>query len=208
MTLPNFEKHLREQLKNHDKPRPFICEGNPLNCKIFIVGINAATEMQQDFWSFWSEEAGFNKAKWLESYKAERAAQPLKKGKTRRNTVSNTRKRIDWIVDATKPVKILETNLFVKATPTAKELKAGDRRSEVFEYLLETIKPEVIFLHGKQTIKYFEKLYDIKIVKDKIGCFEILGTKTKVLAKKHLSRGWSEESTKELGKELKAGIRN
>ncbi|HET8886043.1 MAG TPA: hypothetical protein VFM70_06795, partial [Salinimicrobium sp.] len=204
----NFKKHLQEKLKNHNKPRPFICEGNPLDCKIFIVGINAATEMQQDFWEFWSEEDGFNKNKWLGSYKAERAAQPLKKGKTRRNTVSNTRKRIDWIVEATKPVKILETNLFVKATPTAKELKAGDRRSEVFEYLLETIKPEVIFLHENQTIKYFEKLDGVKIVKNETKSFEILGTKTKVLAKNHLSRGWSEANTKELGKDLKAGIRN
>ncbi len=208
MKLLEFENNLREKLKDYEKPRPFICEGNPFICEIFIVGINAATEMNSDFWSFWSKENGFKKTEWLESYILERKLKPLKQNKTRRNKLSNTRQRIEWIIQSIKPIKTLETNLFVKATPTADELKSEDRESSVFEYLLEIIKPKILFIHGNEVIEYFEKLYGIKIVKDKIDKFEILGTKTNILAMNHLSRGWSKQKSLELGELLKSEIKN
>ena len=208
MKLLEFENNLRERLKNYEKPRPLICEGNPLDCKIFIVGINAATEMDSDFWSFWSKENGFKKAEWLESYILERKLKPLKPNKTRRNQLSNTRQRIEWIIESIKPIKTLETNLFVKATPTADELKSEERESSVFEYLLETIKPKILFIHGNEVIEYFEKLYGIEIEKGKIEHFEILGTKTNILAMNHLSRGWSKQKSIELGELLKSEIKN
>jgi hypothetical protein len=208
MKLLEFENNLREKLKNYEKPRPLICEGNPLDCKIFIVGINAATEMSSDFWNFWSKKDGFKKTEWLEDYILERKTKPLKPNKTRRNKLSNTRQRIEWIIESIKPIKTLETNLFVKATPTADELKNEDRESSVFEYLLETIKPKILFIHGNEVIEYFEKLYGIKIVKGKIEDFEILGTKTNILAMNHLSRGWSKQKSIELGELLKSEIKN
>ena len=208
MKLLEFENNLREKLKDYEKPRPFICEGNPFICEIFIVGINAATEMNSDFWSFWSKENGFKKTEWLESYILERKLKPLKQNKTRRNKLSNTRQRIEWIIQSIKPIKTLETNLFVKATPTADELKSEDRESSVFEYLLEIIKPKILFIHGNEVIEYFEKLYGIKIVKDKIDKFEILVTKTNILAMNHLSRGWSKQKSLELGELLKSEIKN
>ncbi|MBD0833555.1 hypothetical protein [Aestuariibaculum sediminum] len=208
MKLLEFEKSLRQKLKSYEKPRPLICEGNPLECEIFIVGINSATEMQNDFWSFWSPENGFNKAQWLESYILERKLKPLKPNKTRRNKLSNTRQRIEWIVEKTKPFKTLETNLFVKATPTADELLSEDRESSVFEFLLDTIKPKIIFIHGNEVIEYFEKLYDLKITKNEVSKFEILGTKTNILAMNHLSRGWSKQKSLELGEFLKSKVIN
>ncbi|GMN07183.1 hypothetical protein MTsPCn5_25720 [Croceitalea sp. MTPC5] len=206
MTLLEFEINLQEKLEKYDKPRPFICSGDPLECKIFIVGINAATEMQNDFWSFWTQGFGFNKGKWIESYILERKEKPLKPNKTRRNKLSNTRQRIEWITESIKPIKTLETNLFVKATPTADELKSGDRKSEVFEYLLETIKPKIIFIHGNEVKEYFEKLYNITLTKDKIQPFKILGIDVKILAMNHLSRGWGKEKSVRLGETLKSEI--
>ena len=208
MILSDFENDLRERLKKYEKPRPLICEGNPLECEIFIVGINAATEMNSDFWSFWSKDNGFKKAEWLESYILERKLKPLKPNKTRRNKLSSTRQRIEWIIESIKPIKTLETNLFVKATPTADELKSEDRESSVFEYILETIKPKILFIHGNEVIEYFEKLYGIKIEKGKIENFAILGTKTNILAMNHLSRGWSKQKSIELGEKLKSEINN
>ncbi|MFT7033782.1 MAG: hypothetical protein ACJA2S_002290, partial [Cyclobacteriaceae bacterium] len=146
--------------------------------------------------------------KWLESYILERKLKPLKPNKTRRNKLSNTRQRIEWIVESIKPFKTLETNLFVKATPTANELMSEDRESSVFEFLLETIKPKIIFIHGNEVIEYFENLYNLKITKDKVADFEILGTKTNILAMNHLSRGWSKQKSLELGKLLKSEIKN
>lgn len=83
-----------------------------------------------------------------------------------------------------------------------------DRESSVFEYLLETIKPKIIFIHGNEVIEYFEKLYDLKITKNEVADFEILGTKTKILAMNHLSRGWSKQKSMELGEFLKYEIKN
>ena len=131
---------------------------------------------------------------------------PLRPNKTRRNKLSNTRQRIEWITEASKPIKTLETNLFVKATPTADELKSQDRESSVFEYLLETIKPKILFIHGNEVIEYFEKLYGIKITKGKIENFKILKTSTNILAMNHLSRGWSKQKSVELGELLKSKI--
>jgi hypothetical protein len=206
MKLSEFENDLREKLSVYDKPRPFICDGNPLSCEVFIVGINAATEMQNDFWSFWNQNIGFNKAQWIDIYISERKSKPLKPNKTRRNKLSNTRQRIEWITESLKPIKTLETNLFVKATPTADELKSGDRKSEVFEFLLTTIKPKIIFIHGNEVLEYFEKLYDITITKNKIDLFKIFGTEVKILAMNHLSRGWGKQKSIDLGKTLKSEI--
>ena len=32
--------------------RPFVCEGSPIECESFLVGINPASEMSVDFWDF------------------------------------------------------------------------------------------------------------------------------------------------------------
>lgn len=206
MKITEFEKGLREKLIPYEKPRPLICEKNPLHFEIFIVGINAATEMNKDFWSFWTEKNGFNKTEWFESYILERKLKPLKPNKTRRNKLSSTRQRIEWIIDSANPIKTLETNLFVIATPTANELTNEDRESSVFEFLLKSIKPKIVFIHGNEVIEYFQKLYRIKIKKDKIQNFDILGTETNILAMNHLSRGWSRQKSTELGEQLKREI--
>ena len=205
-TLLEFETVLREKLENYEKPRPLICDGNPLECEIFIVGINSATEMNSDFWSFWNKTYGFKKLEWFESYILERKQKPLKPNKTRRNRLSSTRQRIEWITESARPIKTLETNLFVKATPTADELKSEDRNSSVFEFLLKTIKPKILLIHGNEVIEYFEKIYNIEITKNEILTFDILETKTKILATNHLSRGWSKQKSFELGETLKSEI--
>ena len=52
--------------------RPFVCDGSPLDCRVFLVGINPATEMSGNFWDFWDDDSGFNKEKWRERYDEER----------------------------------------------------------------------------------------------------------------------------------------
>jgi len=204
----NFENELKKLLAKYEKPRPFICDGNPLKCEVFIVGINAATEMDKDFWEFWSSKTGFKKEEWLGQYILERSLKPLKPNKTRRNKVSNTRQRIEWIVDSIKPVKTLETNLFVKATPTADELKKEDRESLIFEYLFRAIKPKILFTHGNEVREYLERIFDITIIKDKINEIEIVDINTKVISMRHLSRGWSKAKSIEIGEKIKGIINN
>ena len=206
MTLLEFKAELITKLEKFDKPRPLICEGNPFECEIFIVGINAATEMDEDFWQFWKDDYGFNKAEWFESYVENRNLKSNNDNKKKRNKLSNTRQRIEWIVEAIKPLKTLETNLFVKATPTAKELKTEDRKPCVFNFLLQTIKPQIILIHGNDVIKNFNEFYNVNIKKGEISNIDILGTKINVLAVNHLSRGWSKQKSYELGEFLKSKL--
>jgi hypothetical protein len=206
--IADFGIKLKELLKTYDDPRPFVCDGNPLDSKVFIVGINAATKMKNDFWTFWSDNYGFKKKEWLESYILERSIEKLKPGKTRRNKLSNTRQRIEWLVETIKPIKILETNLFVKPTKTAAELSPHDKESLIFEYLVKTIKPKVIFIHGNEVKNYLEKHYNVNIIKEKVNLIEVLGVKTIIISINHLSRGWSKQKTIDAGELIKKTIAN
>ncbi len=197
----DFEKQLKEKLKNFENPRPFICNGNLLECEVFIVGINAATEMEKSFWNFWVSEKGFQKEKWFENYIKERQSKPLAPGKTRRNKISSTRQRIELIVNSAKSVKILETNLFSKATPKASDLKNKEKDTSIFEFLLKSIQPKFILIHGSETLNYLKKLYKIEIEKNKLETCEILGIKTTILAKPHLSK-WRKIDAEKMGKKI------
>ncbi len=198
-----FKNKLRKILNNHHKPRPFVCDGNPYDCKVFIVGSNPATEMEAEFWDFWDNCDGFDKERWFKSYITERASKPLKPGKTRRNKVSPTRQRIEWIVKSINPVSCLETNIYSKATPTKRGLSYDEKDTSVFEFLLKEIKPKIIFSYSVRARKHLESLSETTIRKDKITEVSIFKTKTKILSMSYLPIGWSEKRALKTGQYLK-----
>jgi hypothetical protein len=204
MTNQEFESKLKGLMGDRNL-RPFVCEGSPLDCQIFIVGYNPATEMSQSFWSFWSSETGFNKQAWFEAYKKERALKPLTPGKTRRNSLSNTRQRIEWIVEAAQPIKCLETNLYGKATEEAKALSKSEQDSSIFEFLIQEVRPKVMFLHGVNTSRKVEDLTNCKIEPgmDNVTEVSIYSWQTRVIADSHLSYGWSQDNARKLGEKLR-----
>ena len=168
-----------------------------------LVARRMLNEMEAEFWDFWSTSNGFDKGKWLETYISERAAKPLKPGKTRRNRISATRQRIEWIVTSAAPINCLETNIYSKATPTKQELSNHEMDSSVFEFLLKEIKPEILFSHGVDARKHIELLSNSQVEEDNIIEVTIFETKTKILSMPHLSRGWSKEKTRSIGEYLK-----
>jgi hypothetical protein len=107
-----------------------------LECRAFIVGFNPASASDEDFWKFWDPAIGFDKAAWFQNYVRERKERPLKSGKTRRNSISNTRRVIDWIVSEASPVKFLETNIYSAPSEEAKDLAAHRRFTAPFDFLL------------------------------------------------------------------------
>ena len=109
--LDDFEQELEALIGRPTNMRPFVCDGSPLKCRIFIVGFNPATTMKASFWDFWRSGYGFDKKAWFEAYKEERRSRPLKPGRKWRNPVSNTRRVIDWIAEAASPYDCLETNI-------------------------------------------------------------------------------------------------
>lgn len=148
-TLAAFQARLEMAIGKPATLRPFVCEGSPLDCGVFIVGFNPATEMSADFWKFWTPGYGFNKAAWFDAYKAERLNKPLRPGKARRNAVSPTRRAIDWICESASPLRCLETNIYATASLDMNSLGHEDRDAATFMFLVETIKPSVIVAHGK-----------------------------------------------------------
>ncbi|WP_184947684.1 hypothetical protein [Salinisphaera orenii] len=142
--------------------------------------------METDFWQFWHSGSGFDKDAWFESYKIERAARPLSSGRQRRNTVSTTRRVIEWVLVAAAPIRCLETNLYATPSETAGELSNQQRCSDVFQFLLSAIRPRVILAHGKDACRHLQ----------------IEDTDARVIEASHFSRGWSKIRAQELGREI------
>ena len=121
--------------------RPFVCDGSPLDCRVFLVGINPATGMSGNFWDFWDDDSGFNREQWRERYVAERG-----------NGDSKSRKVIERIVEAARPVSCLETNLFSAQAGRKDQLRDGEKSTAAFEFLLDKIdwaRLIVVFSQGQ-----------------------------------------------------------
>lgn len=181
--IAEFESKLVALIGQPSSLRPFVCDGSPLECRAFIVGFNPATSMSGDFWQFWSPDHGFNKGAWFESYKQERQLRPLKPGKTRRNPISNTRRVIAWVLEEANPIRCLETNIYAAATEKAVDLNANNRITAPFDFLLEQIQPRIVVVHGKDA--------NFHLGSKQLTC--------RVISVRHFSRGWSQESARELG---------
>ena len=172
--------------------RPFVCDGSPLECDAFIVGFNPASEMSVDFWDFWSDDCGFDKPTWFETYKLERRNRPLKPGKKRKNEISNTRRVIERVITEACPVKCLETNIYAKPSESKPELEAllktlsSEEQSRItapFDFLLHQITPKLVVAHDKDAAK----LLQAQNLENKLMCVS------------HFARGWSGEKARELG---------
>jgi uracil-DNA glycosylase len=170
--------------KLHDA-RPFMCEGSPLDCTIFIVGFNPATTMYNDFWNYWSKGYGYQKTVWFEQYKSDRKKQKETTGNPH-TAVSATRRNIDWLIEGGENSKFLETNIYTAPTATEAELSKDKRKSDIFEHLLAAIKPKLILTHGRTATEAVRRLNPDVALHDV----------------RHLSRGWSRLRATELGREL------
>jgi hypothetical protein len=186
--LEEFEEALSLLIGCPTDLRPFVCEGSPLECEAFIVGLNPASPMKTDFWQFWRSGVGFDKARWFEAYKIERACRPLKPGRQRRYPVSNSRRVIEWLIPALNSVKCLETNIYSAPTEELHDLDHERRITAPFDFLLDKIKPGVVVVHGKDAIAHLrQKALPIKVI-------EVA----------HFSRGWNERAAQDLGRQIRA----
>ncbi len=181
--LSEFSRDLESLIGKPTDLRPFVCEGSPLECEVFLVGFNPASPMSVDFWDFWKDSYGFNKCAWFEKYKYERRNRPLKRGRTRRNEVSNTRRTIDVVVESARPVKCLETNIYANATEQKSDLKAKDRVTAPFDYLLHEVAPKLVIAHGRDAASYLQG--------------QDLPCELKCVP--HFALGWYEQSARDLG---------
>lgn len=187
IALDKFEQNLAALIGKPTDLRPFVCEGSPLTCRVFIVGFNPATEMSSDFWKFWRLGYGFDKAAWFSEYLKDRQSRPLKPGKTRRPAVSNTRSRIDWVIEEATPIRCLETNIYAAPTEQAVDLRALQRSTAPFDFLMDSVKPDVVVVHGKDAAMHLQGK----------------NISAQIIVVPHFARGWSQSSARTLGRQIK-----
>ncbi|BDC39188.1 hypothetical protein [Paraburkholderia terrae] len=186
--LGEFERNLESLIGRPTSLRPFVCNGSPFDCEIFVVGLNPASSMKASFWDFWRPGVGFDKRAWFEAYKAERMSRPLKPGHTRRNPVSNSRRVIEWINASLGSARALETNIYPAATEEFRDLEQCQRFTAPFDFLLDTIKPAVIIVHGIDAVSHISQK----------------GLSVPIIAVSHFSRGWSQRAATDLGLRVRA----
>jgi uracil-DNA glycosylase len=194
MTLRKFRSHLSEKMPDKSI-RLFVCNGSPFDCRVVLVGINPAFsgfKKTCSFWNFWRDESGFDIQKWLNSFKKLR----LKKGKSEltktRNLIEHFRKKLEE-----KGIPLMDTNIYMKETSRSNQLKKSEKDTNTFWYLIKTIKPRIIILHGKKPIEHFEEKTGEKLLKhrntDTPVNINVLDRPTKVFAYHHMSYQMSKD---------------
>jgi hypothetical protein len=195
--LKDFGSRLRELMSGRDEVRPFICDGDPYECRAFVVGFNPASKVP--FSRFWNDDTGFDKGAWFEEYKAQRIS-----GR-RPTAVSPTRQRIEDVIMGAHPIRVLETNLYDVATKSEAALAREHRDPSIFEFLLRELQPHVLLLHGKKVRIHFDREFGSELNESfqEVQVGEFSAT---IAAVKHLSRGTSRETTIGIGQRIKGQI--
>jgi hypothetical protein len=183
-----FDKRLRSLTGEAIGTRPFLCDGLPFGCKVFLVGINPGKS--SPFWPHWSTQRGCDKQGWLADYL------------TTHGRFSPTRARIERLFAAVAPIRCLETNVY--PTPSAREvhLAKSDHDSRVFDYLLECLRPSVLFVHGNTAVKHVSRLVGEELPLGEFVRVSYRGESFDVIAGYHLSYQWSYAKVEKLGREL------
>lgn len=141
MSLNAFREEL-QGLMQSDSVRPFTCYGSPLACRVFLVGLNSATSLNQPFFDrYWTDTEGFLRDRFESDYLCIR-----KKG--------GVRPRIEALVEGIAPLRCLETNIYAVPSRKASQLRQKDKDSRIFEYLLKKIQPLGIVAHSNEPIDF------------------------------------------------------
>ena len=185
-----MQSKLRELANIDVNARPFLCEGNPYECDVFLVGINPATST--GFWDYWNPEVGCDKEGWIDSYLHNHDGK-----------FKPTRKRIELFFDGVKPLKVLETNIFPFPSCREHELSGKSRNTEFFDFLLHEIGPKVVVGHGSSVIKHFSKLFGRNLEKGKYTAVSRDGVNFEVRVENHFSYQWSYDAIRNLAENVK-----
>ncbi|MFY4713440.1 hypothetical protein ACVCH0_01070 [Burkholderia glumae] len=122
-----------------------------LDCRVFIVGCNPATDTGTPFWRYWREGYGFDRATWEIDYRSTRSSRGQRE-------VSNTRRAITVLAESCAPLKCLEANVYAKPTKTQSDLAGGDTSNSLLDFLVSRIRPQWIVAHGQIATKAVSKI--------------------------------------------------
>lgn len=109
---------------------------------------------------------------------------------------------IERIVAAAAPINCLETNVFSTPSPSATDLRAGDRQTRIFEFLLDAIRPRVLHVHGKEVRTYFKNAYRTQLEVERVTKVHTPSGAITVKPTHHLAYQWSCERASQMGRWL------
>ncbi len=142
--MKNFSARLRELVGNQQEIRPLLCQGNPLECTVAVVGINPATKTP--FWPYWNDDRGMDRASWMAAYK-----------EMQDNKLSRSRAALERFVPQVA-AKAVEINAYSKQSSRFADLQFEHRTTDVFEFVLGMVKPRVVLYAGVAVSKTVERL--------------------------------------------------
>jgi hypothetical protein len=194
MTLKEFSRQLH--LRMDCTGRPFVCDGSPLTCAAFIVGLNPTTG---SFWPYWDNSHGFDKDAWFIAYRRERKEEGNRE-------VSNTRIRLDKVIEQATPVRCLTTNVYAAHSHSGAELPSSERRTDVFQFLLESIKPKALILHGSDAHREVGRILSVDgFSTERFAPVVMNGRSVMVHAVPH-ARFWSYAAAEAFGRDLRKAV--
>lgn len=132
--LAHFASRLQVLVGDAADMRPLLCDGDPYECRVALVGANPGTTTP--FWPFWSDERGCDKAAWLKEYRERHDGK-----------YGRSRAAIERLLPQIR-AKVIELNAFAKQSGRVGDLAAEHRTSEVLQFILDQVKPVVAICAG------------------------------------------------------------
>ena len=175
-SLEEIDRRIRQLTGESPISRPFLCNGSPLGCQIAQVGINPGTDTP--FWPYWNTVTGFNKKDWLSHYL------------NQRGKLGSTRDRIELLCDALAPLRCLELNLYHHYSKSEAKLEQEHRNTKLFDFMLQSVRPRLLVVHGNSPIRHLERVLEVAIEKEKFNAARIPGTSIRLevfAAKRHFA---------------------
>lgn len=204
MDLYQFTQDLADRFPLDGPGWPFTCHGSPFDCPVFLVGLNPATDTP--FRPFWDPSYGFDKYGWLDECRRRSSDGDL----------PTTRQKLEWIGEGAEEysVRCLETNVYTPATRRYRDLTAEGRSTDVFDFLLNELQPGVIFVHGNDAIDCIGSLTGTALelqrslqASSEFVRVQLFYGDVDVLPSPHLSRKWSKDACRGLGRRLAERVR-
>jgi hypothetical protein len=192
MSIQLIDSAIRRFTGEQAGSRPFLCQGSPLDCVVAQVGINPATDTP--FWPYWSTRTGCDKEAWLRDFRGRKA------GKR-----TPTRDRIEMLNDVLQPFNVLELNLYHRHSASEADLPDQHRDTELFEFMLNTVRPRLLFVHGRTPREHLERMLGKHLKADDFTTTTYRGDAIDIfVAKKHLAYvAGGEAYVREVGRRIR-----
>ena len=133
--------------------RPFVCDGNPTESHVLIIGTNPAAPLNMDWWDWWISDHGFD-------YDLFMCRHINSRRRMRKSLLGTTRRRFIRITDTLQSefrlnLKLIETNVYRREAWSEEQLWRYDERDrypndDVLHLLISGLQPpRAVIPHGE-----------------------------------------------------------